>query len=57
MLSALIDMNFAEMTFDLPNEHPLARHMQMCRLHGELPLVARPIRDIEDMMQVTVTCD
>ena len=57
MLNVLIDMNFAEMTFDLPNEHPLARHMQMCRLHGELPLVARPIRDIEDMMQVTVTCD
>jgi hypothetical protein len=40
------------MTFDLPNEHPLARHVQMCRDRGELPLVMRPIREIERTMQV-----
>jgi hypothetical protein len=44
----------AEMTFHLPNEHPLARHVQMCRDQGELPLVMRPIREIERSMQVGI---
>jgi hypothetical protein len=41
------------MTFDLPNEHPLARHISMCRAHNQLPLITRPIRDIERTLQVT----
>jgi hypothetical protein len=40
------------MAFDLPNEHPLARHMSMCRAHNQLPLITRPILDIERTLQV-----
>ena len=41
------------MVFDLPNEHPLAQHISLCRAHNQLPLITRPIRDIERMLQVT----
>jgi hypothetical protein len=40
------------MVFELPDEHPLAQHVRMCRSHSELPLISRPIRDIERLLQV-----
>ena len=42
----------AEMTFDFPNEHPLAQYIQLCRTHQELPLVSRRIRNIARLLQV-----
>ena len=41
------------MVFDLRNEHPLAQHISLCGAHNQLPLITRPIRDIERMLQVT----
>jgi hypothetical protein len=45
------------MAFELPNEHALARYLQLCRKHSELPLVLRPIRDIEHMTRVGAAAD
>jgi hypothetical protein len=49
---ALASIALAEMTFDLPNEHPLAQYIQLCRTHQELPFVSRRIRSIAQTLQV-----
>lgn len=48
----LASIVLAEMTFDFPNEHPLAQYIQLCRTHQELPLVSRRIRNVARLLQV-----
>jgi hypothetical protein len=53
-------MLLAEMTFTLPECHPLALYVQSCRLHNETPLVSRPVQYVERMMEVclvSAVCD